>query len=437
MAKHLNCDGLRRRDFLKAGVLGTTGLSLASYLRLAEAGEVRGNASAKSAIFINLNGGPSHMDTFDLKPNAPDEYRGLFNPISTNAAGVEFCEHLPKLATCADKFAVLRGVSHTLGAHQLGTEYVNTGNRPLPSLEFPGYGSVVTKQAKNLPNDLPSFVAVGNNTQQKAGYLGVRYAPLVTGSTPRPGAPYSVRGVSLGNGLTVNEVEKRTGLLRELDTTFAGYEKNNQLLDGLDRFSEQAHAMITSKRAREAFDISKESPAFAAPFGDEAFGMSCLLASRLVEAGVKFVSMSLGGWDTHQNNFDRLENNLLPTLDTGLAALFTGLEQKGLLDSTVVYVTGEFGRTPKLNNRSTPGGRDHYPRCMFMLMAGGGVKGGQVVGESDEKATQPLNDAITPDDVAASFYHALGIDHTHEYNTTTGRPVMIVREGNVIDQLFS
>ena len=437
MAKHLNCDGLQRRDFLKAGVLGTTGLSLASYLRLAEAGEVRGNAPAKSAIFINLNGGPSHMDTFDLKPNAPDEYRGLFNPISTNAPGVEFCEHLPKLAKCADKFAVLRGVSHTLGAHQLGTEYVNTGNRPLPSLEFPGYGSVVTKQAKNLPNDLPSFVAVGNNTQQKAGYLGVRYAPLVTGSTPRPGAPYSVRGVSLSNGLTVNEVEKRTGLLRELDTTFAGYEKNNQLLDGLDRFSEQAHAMITSKRAREAFDISKESPAFAAPFGDEAFGMSCLLASRLVEAGVKFVSMSLGGWDTHQNNFDRLENNLLPTLDTGLAALFTGLAQKGLLDSTVVYVTGEFGRTPKLNNRSTPGGRDHYPRCMFMLMAGGGVKGGQVVGESDEKATQPLNDAITPDDVAASFYHALGIDHTHEYNTTTGRPVMIVREGTVIDQLFS
>ena len=437
MAKHLNCDGLQRRDFLKAGVLGTTGLSLASYLRLAEAGEVRGNAPAKSAIFINLNGGPSHMDTFDLKPNAPDEYRGLFNPISTNAPGVEFCEHLPKLAKCADKFAVLRGVSHTLGAHQLGTEYVNTGNRPLPSLEFPGYGSVVTKQAKNLPNDLPSFVAVGNNTQQKAGYLGVRYAPLVTGSTPRPGAPYSVRGVSLSNGLTVNEVEKRTGLLRELYTTFAGYEKNNQLLDGLDRFSEQAHAMITSKRAREAFDISKESPAFAAPFGDEAFGMSCLLASRLVEAGVKFVSMSLGGWDTHQNNFDRLENNLLPTLDTGLAALFTGLAQKGLLDSTVVYVTGEFGRTPKLNNRSTPGGRDHYPRCMFMLMAGGGVKGGQVVGESDEKATQPLNDAITPDDVAASFYHALGIDHTHEYNTTTGRPVMIVREGTVIDQLFS
>ena len=437
MAKHLNCDGLRRRDFLKAGVLGTTGLSLASYLRMAEAGEVRGNAPAKSAIFINLNGGPSHMDTFDLKPNAPDEYRGLFNPIATNAPGVEFCEHLPKLAKCADKFAILRGVSHTLGAHQLGTEYVNTGNRPLPSLEFPGYGSVVTKQTKNLPNDLPSFVAVGNNTQQKPGYLGVRYAPLVTGSTPRAGAPYSVRGVSLGNGLTVNEVEKRTSLLRELDTTFAGYEKNSQLLDGLDRFSEQAHAMITSKRAREAFDISKESPAFSAPFGDEAFGMSCLLATRLVEAGVKFVSMSLGGWDTHQNNFDRLENNLLPTLDTGLAALFNGLAQKGLLDSTVVYVTGEFGRTPKLNNRSDPGGRDHYPRCMFMLMAGGGVKGGQVVGESDDKAPQPLNVAITPDDVAASFYHALGIDHTHEYNTNTGRPVMIVREGTVLDQLFS
>lgn len=437
MARSRTCDGLLRRDFVKAGMFGTAGLGLASYLQMAAAGEVRESAKGKSAIYIHLSGGPSHMDTFDLKPDAPDEYRGLFNPIKTNVPGVEFCEHMPKLAQCADKFAILRGVSHTLGAHQLGTEYVNSGNRPIPSMEFPGYGAVTAAEAKNLPNDLPPFVAVGNNSTQKAGYLGVKYAPLITGATPTAGRPFSVRGISLSGGVTVAEVEKRTNLLRDLDNTFAGQEKNSQLLEGLDRFGDQAHAMITSKRAREAFDISKEDPSFAAPYGDQPFGTSCLLATRLIDSGVRFVTMTLGGWDTHQNNFEKLSTSLLPTLDTGLAALFTGLEQKGLLDSTVVYVTGEFGRTPKLNQRSDPGGRDHYPRCMFMLMAGGGIRGGQVVGVSDEKATMPLNEAITPDDAAASFYHAMGIDHTKEYHTNTGRPVMVVRDGHVVKQLFS
>jgi uncharacterized protein (DUF1501 family) len=246
-----------------------------------------------------------------------------------------------------------------------------------------------------------------------------------------------VRGITLGNGVTIKEIEKRQALLGDLDKTFQGFEKDNQLLDGLDKFGEQAYAMITSKRAREAFDVSRETPSYSAPFGDSAFGMSCLLASRLVESGVKFVTLTLGGWDTHQNNFARLEETLLPTLDTGLSSLFNGLAQKGLLESTAIYVTGEFGRTPKINSRSEPGGRDHYPRCMFMLMAGGGIKGGQVVGESDANATMPLNDAITPDDAAASFYHALGIDHTKEYHTTSGRPIMIVRDGHVIPELFA
>ncbi len=435
MALHRTCDGVARRDFLRVGVVGGVGLTLSNYLRLASAAENNGKP-LKSGIFVNLNGGPTHLDTFDLKPEAPAEYRGLFNPIKTNVDGVEFCEHLPKLATCADKFAILRGVSHTLGAHQLGTEYVNTGTRPIPSLEMPGYGAVTTREfGSDRPLDLPPFVAVGR-TQQRPGCIGVKYAPLVSG-TPRAGAPFSVRGVSLGNGLTVEEVEKRQNLLAGLDTTFSGFEKDNQLLDGLDEFGTQAYRMITSKAARNAFDISKESPAFAEKFGDQAFGTSCLLATRLVEAGVGFVSLSLGGWDTHRDNFPKLEENLLPTLDTGLSALFTGLEEKGLLDSTAVFVTGEFGRTPKINDRSEPGGRDHYPRCMFMLMAGGGIRGGQVVGESDDKATLPRNEAITPDDAAASFYHALGIDHTKEYHSNTGRPITIVRDGKVVKPLFA
>lgn len=435
MTIHCTCDGIRRRDVLKAGVFGGLGLTLAGYLRLAAAGQVTPEAQAKSGIFINLAGGPSHLDSFDLKPEAPAEYRGEFRPIKTNVPGVEFCEHLPRLAQCADKFAVLRGVSHTLAAHELGSEYVNTGTRPLASLQYPGYGAVVAKESEaSNPPDLPPFVAIPNSNQ-RPGFLGVKYAALNTGTTPRAGQPFSVRGIDLAGGLTVAEVEKRQRLLRDLDTALRG--ADSQLLEGLDRFAQQAYAIVTSQRSREAFDISRESPEFAKPFGDTAFGMSCLLACRLVESGVRFVTLSLGGWDTHQNNFTRLKDPLLPTLDTGLAALLNGLSQKGLLDSTSVFVTGEFGRTPKINNRSADGGRDHYPRCMFMLLAGGGIRGGQVVGRSDDKATQPDGDGFSPDDVAATFYHSLGIDHTKEYHTNTGRPITIVRDGRIIRELFS
>ena len=263
MAVSLTCDGVKRRDFLKVGAIGA-GLSLAGYLKMAQAGEVKG-AKATNAIFVNLTGGPSHMDTFDLKPNAPAEFRGTFNPIKTNVDGVEISEHLPKLASCADKFAILRGVSHTLGAHELGTEYVNTGSRPIPSLEYPGYGSVVTKERPG-DKDIPPFVAIPNSNQ-RPGFLGVQFAPLNTTAAPRMGQPFNVRGISLGGGLTIEEVERRQNLLADLDKTFAAVESDSQLLTGLDRFSEQAHAIITSKRARAAFDISKESPEFAKPFG--------------------------------------------------------------------------------------------------------------------------------------------------------------------------
>ncbi len=432
MAISRTCDGLTRRDVLKVGAIGATGLTLANYLQWAAAGQVR-EGRAKAAIFINLTGGPSHMDTFDLKPNAPDEYRGEFKPIATNVPGIQICEHLPKLAQCMDKFAIIRGVSHTLAAHRLGQEYVNTGNRPLPSLEYPGYGAVVAKELP-APRELPPFVAIPN-TNQRPGFLGVRYAPLNTGSTPQAGRPFSVRGIALANGLTVAEVERRQSLLRDLDTAFGSFEKQNQLLDGLDRFTQQAYDMITSKKAREAFDVSKEDPKFRELFGEDAFNQSCLLATRLVEAGVRFVTVTLGGWDTHRNNWETLKTRNLPTLDSGLAGLLRGLEAKGLLDSTTVFVTGEFGRTPKINQQRI--GRDHYPRCMFMLLAGGGVRGGQVVGESNENATLPADGkGFSPDDVAASFYHTLGIDHHKEYHTSTGRPIMIVRNGNVIPQLF-
>lgn len=433
MAFSRTCDGVGRRDFIRAGVAGGAGLSLANYMQMAHADQIDKTAKAKSAIFVNLNGGPSHMDTFDMKPDAPEEYRGEFNPIQTNVPGIYISEHLPKLAQVMDKFAILRGVSHSVAAHQLGTEYVNSGNRPLASLEFPGYGAVVSKELYGDP-ELPKFVAIPKSAQ-RPGYLGVRYAPMNTSATPQIGSPFRVRGMSLGSGLTVNDVEKRNNLLAKLDRKFGEFEAENQLLDGLDQFGAQAHQMITSSKSREAFDISKESPDFAGTFGKSGLGASCLLALRLVESGVRFVTVSNGGWDTHRDGWNALKDKQLPPLDEALSGLFAGLEARGLLESTVVYVTGEFGRTPKINNERV--GRDHYPRNMFMLMAGGGVKGGQVLGESDEKGAMPKDDGFSPDDVAASFYHALGINHEKEYNTTTGRPVMIVREGSVIPALFA
>ena len=433
MAMFSNCEGTSRRDFLKVGAIGATGLTMSNYLRLAEAGQVQ-EGKAKAAIFVNLNGGPSHMDTFDLKPDAPDEYRGEFNPIDTNVPGIQISEHLPKLAQCQNLFTILRGVSHTLGAHRLGTEYVNTGSRPLPSLEYPGYGAVISKELSS-PQDIPPFVAIPKSAQ-KPGFLGVRYAALNTGSTPQAGRPYSVRGIKLGSGVTIEEVEKRQNLLRDLDTTFSSIERDNQLIDGLDRFGQQAYYMITSKASREAFDISREPKESASLFGEDGFDQSCLLATRLVEAGTRFVTITLGGWDTHRDNWTNLKERRLPVLDSGLSGLFQALDMKDLLETTTVFVTGEFGRTPKINQERV--GRDHYPRCMFMLLAGGGIKGGRVLGESDDKATLPKDEkGFSPDDVAASVYHTLGIDHTKEYHTSTGRPIMVVRDGTVINELFS
>ena len=420
------CDGLSRRDFVRVGAIGT-GLGLADFLRADQTKP----AKATSAIFVYLGGGPSHMDTFDLKPDAPAEVRGDFKPIDTNVPGVRICEHLPKLAKLADTFAIVRGVSHNIAAHELGTEYLNAGNRPIPSLVYPGYGAVASKELAG-DKELPHFVAVPT-TPQKAGYLGVRYAPLQTNDVPKPNVPFSVRGITLGNGLTVEQFGKRNNLLDDLDTTFKGAEADSKLIDGMDKFARQAFDMIRSPKAREAFDVSGEKPDVAKPFGDGRFGMSCLLAMRLIAAGVRFVTVSFTGWDTHTNNFKSLQTGLLPQLDTGLSALLAGLRDRGLLDTTTVYVVGEFGRTPKINDKA---GRDHWPRAMTALLAGGGIKGGQVIGASDAKGMGPATEGYTPDQLAASFYHTLGIDHRKEYRTATGRPVMIVREGSVIRSLF-
>ncbi|MDP6795721.1 MAG: DUF1501 domain-containing protein [Verrucomicrobiota bacterium] len=430
MATHRYCNGIARRDFLKVGALSGFGLALPDYLGLAKA-NAEASARAKSAIYIRLAGGPSHMDTFDMKPDAPDTHRGEFSEIATNVPGIRISEHLPKLAKCADKYAILRGVSHTLAAHRLGAEYLMTGNRPLPSLKYPTYGAVVSKEL-GASRDIPSSVAIPKGATAPTGFLGLEYGPFETGSSPKAGQPMNIRGLSLSNGLTLADIDRRNDLVKRYDTAFGSFAREDKVLSGMDEFSQKAYEMIRSSRTGEAFDLTRESPAISGLFGEGAFSQSCLLATRLVESGVRLVSVQLGGWDTHRDNFTRLKDNNLPNLDDGLTGLFRALDAKHLLETTAVFVTGEFGRTPKINQR---GGRDHYPRAMFCLLAGGGMEGGQVIGASDAKGEGPRDRVITPDDVAATFYHSLGIDHTKEYHTPTGRPVMIVRHGKPIPEL--
>jgi hypothetical protein len=422
------CHGIARREFLlKVGALGS-GLTLGRYLNLASAGEVR-NPRAQAAILVFLKGGPSHQDTFDLKPEAPAEYRGEFRPIRTKVPGLDICEHLPLLAQCSDQYALIRGLSHNLADHGIGTTYVLTGNRPTPVLRYPGLGSVVSKELP-APAGVPPYVAIDEDTEGP-GFLGTQYAALSTAEKPRPNQTFRVRGLALDEGLTIQRLEQRQRLAEEVDTAFRGYEDLDDPVVALHRFTREAHQIIRSPRSREAFDVTRERPEIAARFGAHETGLSLLLACRLIEAGVRFVTVVVDNWDTHNNNFTSLKNDLLPRFDRGLSALLRTLSERGLLDTTSVLVTGEFGRTPKVNGNA---GRDHWARTMFALLAGP-VRAGQVLGASDDRAAEPKGTAYTPDDLAATFYHTLGIDPRREYQANTGRPVMLVRDGQVIRDL--
>ncbi|HRJ09009.1 MAG TPA: DUF1501 domain-containing protein [Prosthecobacter sp.] len=419
-----------RRRLLKVGALGA-GLTLSQYLRLASAGAT--DASTKrSGILVFLRGGPSHQDMFDLKPDASAEYRGEFNPIKTNVPGVEICEHLPKLARCADQYAIVRGLTHNLADHGLGSTYLLTGNRPGSLVKYPTYGSVASAELSVMP-DLPAFVSI-EEPLEGPGFLGIQHSALATGNKPRPNQPFSVRGVTLDGGLSLTQLENRQQLSRDLDTLFRGHEKLSGEITAIDEFSDKAHRILSSARARKAFDLAAEPADIAGRFGAHETGQSLLLACRLIEAGVRFVTVIVDNWDTHQQNFATLKRTLLPQFDQGLSALFTTLKDKGLLDTTAVLVTGEFGRTPKINGTA---GRDHWPRAMFSLMAGGAVHGGQVLGATDATASEPTDGGWSPDDIAASFYRNIGIDPHREYHIDTGRPIQLIRNGKPIEQIFT
>ena len=422
---------LSRRELIRVGMLG--GLSLATSLRVQANGQ-RPQKDLKSGIFIFMEGGPSHQDTFDLKPAAPADVRGEFNPIATAAPGVEICEHLPLLAQRAEQFAVIRGIAHNLADHGVGKKYVLTGNRPSQTLNYPEYGCVVSHEHPS-EHDLPTSVSI-DESFVGPGYLGSRFSPL-TADKPRFGFPYSVRGVSLEDGLTVEKYRSQRQLLNDLDTAFAGFENLDDQVQGLDRFSRQAFDIISSPRTRAAFDLNREDPKDAARFGKHEFGQSLLLAARLIESGVHFVTVRLRpaefDFDTHSQNFSKLKALLAP-FDRAFAALLDRLRERSLLRSTAILATGEFGRTPTINGQA---GRDHWARAMSAVLAGGDIVGGQVIGATDSTASEPAADGFSPDDLAASFYRNIGIPSTTEFQTNVGRPVMLVRDGKPIAPAFT
>jgi hypothetical protein len=420
----------KRREMLRIGMLGT-GLSLPQYLRM-HAAETP-NAPKRSGIFIFLEGGPSHQDSFDLKPEAPIEIRGDFKPIATNVGGIEICEHMPQLASRADKYAIVRGITHNVPDHGLGKKYLLTGNKPSQTVSYPEYGSVVSHEYPSDSN-LPTYVSI-DESFVGPGYLGTQYSAL-TAAKPRHGVPYSVRGISLEEGLTVDRYKSQKKLLDDLDIAFKGFENLDDQVAGMDRFTEQAFDIISSPRTRAAFDLSQENPAESDRFGKHEFGQSLLLSARLIEAGVHFVTVRLRpaefDFDTHSENFSRLRT-LLPAFDRALSGLLDRLQERSLLSSTAIMAAGEFGRTPKINSN---GGRDHWARAMCAVMAGGDVKGGQVIGATDATAAEPDSIGYKPDDLAASFFQNIGIESRTEFKTNVGRPITLLRDGSPIRDLF-
>ena len=429
------CDGVTRRDMLKIGAVGFLGLTLPEYLALkADAAEAApkavGGKQAKevSVIMLWMGGGPSHIDTFDPKPKADVKIKGPFEAVETNVSGVFIGEHLPRLARQMDKMAILRSVSHGDGAHERAEHYMQTGYLPLPTLEYPSYGSVISRE-KGIQNNLPAYVGLlGGANGQGAGFLGGSYNAFYAGN---PGDPnYQVGDIQLPAGVSVARLDRRRRLLGAIDTL-----KNSKsdAVKSMDTFTDRAYGMVTSKSAHEAFELSKEEPKLRDEYGRNGFGQSCLLARRLVESGVRFVNVTLGGWDMHTNVFPALQNGMLPSLDQGFATLLRDLHDRGMLDTTLVVWMGEFGRTPELNMNQ---GRDHWPNAMSVVMAGGGVKGGQVVGSTDERGTGPASRPIHVEDIAASLYHSVGLDPNKEYVTPTGRPIKLANDGSVIRELF-
>ena len=459
MSAHHHGVGVVRREFMQVGFSGFLGMSAANLLtgQAARASNTENSSPrAKAMILVFLTGAPSHIDTFDLKPDAPDGIRGEFKPIATNVPGVQYCEHLPGLAARADKLAVVRSMSHSNLNHLNATHWVLTGQAQPGAFfdkiasrdDYPCYASAVDyvrPRGDGIPTGitLPTYLMEGPLTWpgQNSGFLGPKYDPWQIKQDPnKPG--FHVEDLSLPEGFTVNRLQNRLDLLGELSRERDRLESQG-LRDTLGEQRRQALSMLLSGKVARAFDLGKEDPKVRDRYGRHLFGQSLLLSRRLVEAGVPIVQVNMGrvqNWDTHSGNFKRLKNDLLPPLDRGLSSLLDDLALSGLLDETLVVITGEFGRTPRVGagtgNVNTKDGRDHWARVFSTVFAGAGVRGGQTVGQSDRNGAYPASRPFTPADLAATIYRALGVDPATELKDRLARPIRLC-PGEAIEALYS
>lgn len=432
----LTIDGVSRRSFLRVGSLGFGGLTLPNVLRRQAQAAVTGQqVKKKSVILVWLAGGPSHLDMYDLKPQAPAEVRGEFNPIPTNVSGVEISEHLPRQAQIMDKLAIVRSAFHTNAGHGMGSQWMLTGYQPTLEVNnniYPAIGSIVSRT--NGANDpaLPAYVNLPRALSfGKAAYLGASFNPFSPESDPNSDG-FQVRNLKLPGRVDLARMDRRRELLGSLDTIRRDIDLAGDI-EGLDSFYRDGLDMVTNDKAIQAFDIKQEDNKVRESYGRNDLGQSCLLARRLVEAGVTFVAIQAGGgWDTHGDNFKQLKDNLLPKYDQAIASLVSDLSERGMQEDVLVISFGEFGRTPKIN----PGaGRDHWPGAMSVLYAGGGLKMGQAIGSTNDKAEFPATKPYSPGCVLSTMYHALGIDYKHAFFDHAQRPLPILNEGKPIDEL--
>lgn len=429
-------NALNRRNLLTVGLVGGLGLSLADYFQLQTAqADIKKYdsipAKAKSVIHIFLPGGSAHQETFDPKPFSPIEYRGDMGVVKTNTGDV-FCESLPKLAACADKFAVIRSMTHTEAAHERGTHNMFTGYKPSPALNYPSMGSVVSHEF-GPRNSLPPYVCIPNMPTEYAGngYLSSSFAPFSLGSDPANGG-FQVRDLALPGGVTDARFARRRSALEAVNDHFASKEKADKVT-AMSSFYERAYSMISSPAAREAFDLNKEPAAIRDAYGRNAAGQRLLMARRLALAGVRFITLTYGGWDMHTGITSAMKGQA-PALDQALAALINDLHSLGKLDETLIMVSSEFGRTPKINKDA---GRDHWPKVFSVMLAGGGIKGGTIYGTSNSTASEPDLDPVSPQDLATTVYYQMGIIADKELMAPGDRPIEIVDGGKVIRKLIA
>ncbi len=439
-----------RRAFVKAGVLGSAGLALSELLRREARGSTSTGRHSPSVIILWMRGGPSHIDLWDPKPNAPAEYRGEFGVKPTNVPGILLSDMLPLCGQVMDRWSIIRSLHHNDAGHSSGDQICFTGYPSGPNPDenvHPSCGSIVAKQLGHLSPQLPAYVMIPRTVPGTGpAYLGVSCKPFETQADPAQSGPFRLPNFRLPEAVTLERLGDRRQLLSNFDTLRRDVDRTGQM-DGLDRFQQRAWDILTSPAARDAFDLDREPakvrerygfmPAFdpkaSNRCGAPAWSQRVLLARRLVEAGVRLVTVDLRWWDTHVKGFESLRLGFLPRFDQAYSALIEDLDARGLLESTLVIAWGEFGRTPKVNNDA---GRDHYPNVFSAALAGGPVRGGRVVGESDARGAFPRSNPKTPQDVLMTLYRHLGIDTEVQYANGSGRPITVLPEGRAIEELM-